>query len=409
MKKTIKFIAIVFAFVMMLSAFCAPITANSDFEPRFSSEVEVNGNWYYVRNGKQITIIAYRGTDTELAIPEKIGEYTVIGLNLKYGVSNKAGDRFYFPCFDNKIETLAIPKTLKFISGGTYSNTIESDLWEINEGSSQLGSKRLSKGDFVYLRGPFLAAMPKLKAINVDKENEYFSSEDGVLFNKEKTVLISYPIRKYCDEYIVPLTVKIIFGYADNSPMFWGNGYSPSLTADRFVITKNVEHVGKGFSSNFNTIFIDNVILTEKDFRYIGARKNTIVYKDSPAHRYYKGNVTVIDNPFAKKEESKVEIKKEDKENASSKNTTSKKENAKDNSSKTESIQSQETESVISENAESEIMTIGATECNTNTDTNTEQKPQKSSNAWVIVIAAAAVILAGGGTAYWIIRKKKKL
>ena len=43
-----------------------------------------------------------------------------------------------------------------------------------------------------------------LEAINVDIENVKFSSEDGVLFNKEKTILIQYPIGKKQTQYDIP-------------------------------------------------------------------------------------------------------------------------------------------------------------------------------------------------------------
>lgn len=46
-----------------------------------------------------------------------------------------------------------------------------------------------------------------LSSINVNINNEYFSSIDGVLFNKAQTHLIRYPEFKNEDEYIIPQTV----------------------------------------------------------------------------------------------------------------------------------------------------------------------------------------------------------
>lgn len=58
-------------------------------------------------------------------------------------------------------------------------------------------------GDFVF------AQCPNLTSINVDPNNPYYSSDDGVLFNKDKTELIWCPKRS--DEtYTVPKTVKNI-------------------------------------------------------------------------------------------------------------------------------------------------------------------------------------------------------
>ena len=50
----------------------------------------------------------------------------------------------------------------------------------------------------------------KMKAINVVSENKYYSSEDGVLLNKDKTEFIKWPQGKSLTEYTVPRTVKTI-------------------------------------------------------------------------------------------------------------------------------------------------------------------------------------------------------
>ena len=53
---------------------------------------------------------------------------------------------------------------------------------------------------------------PNLKAINVDDNNEKYSSVDGVVFNKSKTELIRYPAKKGGD-YIIPSGVASILAY----------------------------------------------------------------------------------------------------------------------------------------------------------------------------------------------------
>lgn len=53
-----------------------------------------------------------------------------------------------------------------------------------------------------------------VESINVSEENPDFASIDGVLFNKEKTTLISYPINKPGENYSVPDTVETIGEFA---------------------------------------------------------------------------------------------------------------------------------------------------------------------------------------------------
>ena len=56
-----------------------------------------------------------------------------------------------------------------------------------------------------------------LKSITVDGSNQYYSSdESGVLFNKDKTELIQYPIRSEKTEYIIPDGVRSIAPCAFN-------------------------------------------------------------------------------------------------------------------------------------------------------------------------------------------------
>jgi hypothetical protein len=50
----------------------------------------------------------------------------------------------------------------------------------------------------------------RLTAIHVESGNEYFSSEDGVLFNNDKTELICYPGGKTGDPYTIPNSVTSI-------------------------------------------------------------------------------------------------------------------------------------------------------------------------------------------------------
>ena len=53
-----------------------------------------------------------------------------------------------------------------------------------------------------------------LYSITVAEDNEYFTSSDGILFNKDKTELICYPAQKSSDKYDIPDTVAKIADWA---------------------------------------------------------------------------------------------------------------------------------------------------------------------------------------------------
>jgi len=73
-----------------------------------------------------------------------------------------------------------------------------------------------------------------LTSINVDSNNKYYLSEDGVLFNKDKNILIYYPSGKSVNEYAVPGSVTSIGEYAFNS--------CPALAS--ITIPDNVTSIG---------------------------------------------------------------------------------------------------------------------------------------------------------------------
>ena len=75
-----------------------------------------------------------------------------------------------------------------------------------------------------------------IKSYTVDKNNQYFSSDEyGVLYNKDKTVLLQYPIGNSRTHFDIPSTVKSI-GYR---AFFWAT----SLTDVK--IPHSVKEIGK--------------------------------------------------------------------------------------------------------------------------------------------------------------------
>ncbi len=123
-------------------------------------------NFTYEDNGDYVTITGYVGRSAGVIIPDKIG-----GLPVK-----KLGDKAF--AYDKDISSISIPKTVEEIAESSF---IES---------------------------------PNLKSITVSSGNEYFTAEDGILFNRDKSELILYPASRQGDSYAIPDTVSKIWGYA---------------------------------------------------------------------------------------------------------------------------------------------------------------------------------------------------
>ena len=353
------------------------------------SSIKNDGTWFYMlEEDKTATIVGYRGNDTNLVIPEKVGEnYIVDSLHtvptiltektqINQGAENAEDINRAFPLFNfgdlgyvKKIETLTIPKTIERISG-------DIDFTDVAIYNCTLYDKN-GKG---IVRGFYFGAFKNLKEFIVDPENKYFSSVDGVLFNKDKTALICYPDGKEDKSYTVPNTVTNILDRAFYAPNF-----------EEFIITENVTKMFDIFDTPPLKFSILNNHLGKTELKKESgfSRGEITVYKDSPAHKYLKSKesygialkLNVIDNPYIEKDESKK--------------TTVEKAEVKDDSLNSESY-------VNESAADEELITIGAKD-----NTEVAPKPKETNEIVIITLAVAVVLLVGGITVYQLIKKKK--
>lgn len=96
-----------------------------------------------------------------------------------------------------------------------------------------------------------------LIAINVAGDNPNYSSEDGILFNKDKTEIILYPLGK-SNTYQIPLAVTTI----------GNNTFSNNSTLETIEISANVTSIGG--SAFFNCTSLTTVIIDSREI-YIAA------------------------------------------------------------------------------------------------------------------------------------------
>ncbi len=102
-----------------------------------------------------------------------------------------------------------------------------------------------------------------LESIEVDKNNENYASRDGVLFNKDFTTLIKYPINKEGTSYAIPESVKKMSSRAfhkcsnlisieiPNSVTSIGSyAFASCSGITEFEISKNVTHIEAGAFAN---------------------------------------------------------------------------------------------------------------------------------------------------------------
>jgi hypothetical protein len=122
-------------------------------------------------------------------------------------------------CPPGRAGDFVMPSSADSIAAGAFTNcarlvtiTLSDRIWRLDYGSflgcSTLRRVWVGKGMIGISTGAFLDC-PSLQSIEVDSLNQSYSSEDGVLFDKKKSLLLQYPIWN-AGRYVVPDTVQII-------------------------------------------------------------------------------------------------------------------------------------------------------------------------------------------------------
>lgn len=113
-----------------------------------------------------------------------------------------------------------------------------------------------------------------IKAFEVSDENEYYSTdENGILYNKDKTVLCAYPASNGMESFVIPDSVKriaaVAFGFAGLKEV---------------IIPESVESVDSmafGCCGNLETVKIYGNLISETAFYMCYNLKDVYVYSDT--------------------------------------------------------------------------------------------------------------------------------
>ena len=105
------------------------------------------------------------------------------------------GDHAFSGC--TSLTSITIPDSVTSIGKRAFYNCCHITSVTIGNGVTSIGDEAFENCD-------------SLTSINVASDNEYYSDENGVLFNKEKTELIRYPKDKSEDAYTIPDSVEKI-------------------------------------------------------------------------------------------------------------------------------------------------------------------------------------------------------
>jgi len=247
-------IALTFIFMTVTA-----LTAHAQqFDPESDFKTEpING-------GKAVAITKYVGPKQTVNIPPTIQRMPVASI----------GSWAFYE--STSLNSIVLPNSVTSIEEGAFAGcsrlasiTIPNSVTSIGEwafADTMLTSINIPNSVISIVNGAFLGCT-SLTAINVAADNNRYSSVDGVLFNKSKTVLIHFPGGK-TGAYTIPKGVTSIGGSAFR--------YS-SLTG--ITIPNSVSNIGEhAFAeSNLTSITLPNSIISIRNSTFDGCNDLTSV------------------------------------------------------------------------------------------------------------------------------------
>ena len=241
-----KLLALLLTLIMAVSVVSIVPTVSAE------ETVYTSGDFQYVKlNDKNIKITRYIGEGLDVVIPSKLDNYTVtrVGENLFY--YNREVTSVSFPNSVKKLDPFTlygtykikkvifgkyvteIPSYFLFYCYGIKSYTIPPQVTKVDYTSFPKALKTLiiGKGLKIFGTDSIMGLSFPVEEFKVSRNNKYFSSKDGVLYNKKKTKLIAYPGGKKTSKFTMPSSVKTI---VDSS-------FSDHKNLRNVIFTKNVK------------------------------------------------------------------------------------------------------------------------------------------------------------------------
>lgn len=189
--------------------------------------------------------------------------------NLKEVIFEEGIEEISGRAFDScsKVEEWNLPKSLKRIGQWAFSS-IGVEEFNIPENVESIYASFLSSSNLV--------------KVNVDSNNKYFTSVDGILFDKNITRLIKYPEKRGSSSYEVPNTVNTIDA----------NAFISCKNLQTIVIADSVEKIGDSafYDSSLQTIYLGGGITNINNKPFYGTWKLTNINVITENDKYESEN-----------------------------------------------------------------------------------------------------------------------
>jgi hypothetical protein len=262
----------------------------------FRTITEITATFFTVENG---VLLKYTGFSLNLVIPDNIGitaignsaflERNLISVVIPKGVVSISESFIY--CHNlQSIEVNSENPVYSSLDGVlynksqstliTYPSGKEENLFVIPNSvtrieyyafyeNNSLTSVMIPKGVADIGNSNFTYSY-SFQSIEVDKDNPYYSSENGVLYNKVKTTLVRYPINKNITSFTPPNSVISIGNYA-----FWGCYNLTSITLPNSVVS--IQTAAFSGCKNLTSITLPNSVISISGNAFLGCYNLTSI------------------------------------------------------------------------------------------------------------------------------------
>lgn len=153
----------------------------------------------------------------------------------------------------HNINDLIIPNSIEEIDDYAFIGCSNIKSITIGDRVKKLSEKKFQYGYYNndYEWDIYCYGLPELTSINVSENNPYYSSEDGILYNKDKTELLYIPINHSATSYTTPQTVTTI-----NTNDFH---VMSSKNMKEYNITENVISIGGSWYNRGTSLNVEKI------------------------------------------------------------------------------------------------------------------------------------------------------
>lgn len=211
MKRTVSALLVILTVIATLSV-CSVNT--------YAATSGKTGSCQWSVNGTVLTISGNGPMANELTATHP-WDYNITEVIIKEGVTTIGNHAFHRL---KELVKVTIPSTVKYIGEFSFYECVKLSTIELPEGVTSIGDCAFYgcesllditiPKNVTYIGVPAFSSCFNLQNIFVDPENKKYTSVDGILFNKDKSVLIRYPSDKPDFYYTVPESVVEISSFA---------------------------------------------------------------------------------------------------------------------------------------------------------------------------------------------------